>query len=173
MKVKRLGRVKGSWFVVMFLVLGLLVSSSTSFAAGDSLGKEIKEKAKKMKLDKTKIVHGVKNGKKVKFTGANLDHMKSMNDLEQGEVVGVLENELAGDETDLPPGKYNVFVKKVDGEWKAYAESDGTVVAEAARVTVEKRDKKDTGNRTPQFKSDGWCICAVCWWIFCFGCLCW
>jgi microcystin-dependent protein len=46
MKVKRLTRVRTSWFVVLFLVLGLVVSSSPCFAAGDSLSKEAKEKAK-------------------------------------------------------------------------------------------------------------------------------
>lgn len=154
MKVKRLRRVKGSWFVVLFLVLGLLVSSSTCFAAGDYLGKEIKEKAKKMKLDTAKVVHGKKNGKSVKFNVAKLEHVKSVKDLEQGEVVGVLENELAGDETNLPPGKYNVYVKKVNGEWKAYAESDGKVVAEAARVTVEKQRGKKNGKS--RFHPNGW-----------------
>jgi hypothetical protein len=172
MKIKHFKGVKGSWFVVLFLVLGLLVSSSPCFSAGDSLGKEIREKAKKMKLDKTKVVHGKKNGKRVKFTGAKLEHVKSMKDLERGQVVGLLENELAGDETNLPTGKHNVYLKKVNGEWKAYAESDGKIVAEAARVTVEKRDKKDTGNLNPQFKPDGWCIWSFCWWIFCIG-ICW
>lgn len=46
MKVKRLTRVKNSWFVVLFLVLGLLVSSSPCFAAENSLEKEKKEKTK-------------------------------------------------------------------------------------------------------------------------------
>ncbi|NIM11954.1 MAG: hypothetical protein GTO45_07550 [Candidatus Aminicenantes bacterium] len=170
MKVIQPRRVKGSWFVVLFLLSGLLVSSSPCFAAGDSLGKEIREKAKKMKLDKTKVVHGKKNGKRVKFTGAKLEHVKSMKDLEQGEVVGVLDNELSGDETNLPPGKHNVFLKKVNGEWKAYAESGGKVVAEAARVTMEKKDKKEA---KPQFKPDGWCYCwyLCCGWVYI--CVCW
>jgi hypothetical protein len=69
--------------------------------------------------------------------------------------VGVLENEFAGDETSLPPGKYNIFFANVRGQWKAYAEAGGRIIREAVRATAE--HKGGAGER-PRFSEKGWCI---------------
>ena len=133
-------------------------------------GKEIAEKAKKIKLDKEKFVHGKKNGKSVKFTGAELPTLNSEEELEEGQVIGVLENELEGDETGLPPGKYNLFLANVEGNWKVYAESGGEIKKEAARVKVEYHQWGKQKKEMPRFEPEGWClfnVCLVSVWIFC------
>lgn len=162
---------KGTWLIALLVAVCLLTVGNPCFAdEATLLGKEIREKAKKMKLDKINTGHGMKNGKSVKFTPAKLNHGMSVTDLEQGQVVGYLENELEGDETNLPPGKYHVYLKKVNGEWKGYAESSGKIAAEALRVTVEKRSGKQSGK--PRFEPDGWCWCWLIggsWWL----CYCW
>src|SRR2546425_6426298 len=76
-------------------------------------GSEIAKKAPSAVLDSENSTTGEKNGKKVKLTPAKLDQLKNEADLEAGQVIGLLETEAAGDETGLPPGKYNIFAAKV------------------------------------------------------------
>jgi hypothetical protein len=91
------------------------------------------------------------------FTPADLSQLKSLDDLKAGQVVGQLENDAAGDETGLPPGKYNLYVARVDGRWRAYAESGGQIVKEAARADVQSSGQAPTGKK-PQFRAQGWCF---------------
>lgn len=125
---------------------------------------------KRLVLDEDRAIHGEKKGKKVKFVPARIPQLNSEEELEEGQIIGVLENELEGEETKLPMGKHNIFVAKVNGEWKGYAESNGEIVAEAARVKIEHHQwgKHKTGK--PEFKEEGWClvnVCLVSVWIFC------
>ncbi len=175
MKVNQFKGIKGAWIITLLLVTGLLFAGNPCFAGeSKALGKEISEKAKKMKLDKTKVVNGKKNGKKLKFTWAKLEHLKSIKDIEKGEVIGILENEAEGDETHLPPGKHNLYLKKVNGEWKLYAESGGNITAEALRVRVEE-SKKEKNIGKSRFESDGWCgiLCGWFWGMFIYIEGCW
>jgi hypothetical protein len=121
-------------------------------------GKEIAEKAKKAKLDKSKESVGEKGGKKSKLTPAQLDHLSGPEDLEEGQFIGVLDTEVPGDRAGLPPGEYNMFIAKVGGDWKVYAESDGEIVAEA--VNVRERDD-DSGDKKPKFREG-----SFCWWMW-------
>lgn len=174
MRVKRFKCIKNSWLIVMIVAFGLTVFTIPSFALNQytskndqsmskdvdqSMNKDIEAKAKKMKMDDSRVVNEVKNGKNIKFTSAKLDHIRSLQELEQGEVIGVLQNDIPGDETQLPAGKYHIYVKKVGGQWKAYAHGNNKVAAESSRVTVEEKNRKDISNFTPQFKSEGFCIC--------------
>jgi hypothetical protein len=43
---------------------------------------------------------------------------------------------LAGSTTNLPPGKYQIYLAKVDNKWRAFAESGGKIVAESSDVQV-------------------------------------
>jgi hypothetical protein len=126
-------------------------------------GKEISEAAKSIRLDNNKTVEGTKNGKKVKFTGVTLPAINSLEEFENGHVIGILENELEGDETKLPPGRHNVHLSCIEGIWRAFAESGGEIRAEAIRVTVEKHHMWEKKGEKPVFKGDGWCI-WVCLW---------
>jgi len=133
-------------------------------------GSEIAEKRKKVKLDTERAIEGVKKGKKIKFTPTILPKMNSVEELEDGQVIGVLENEIEGDETDLPIGKHNIFIAKIDGEWKGFAEFNGEVVAEIEKVSIKKHHWGEKKREKPQFKEEGWClfnICLVYVWIFC------
>ncbi|MCK4239580.1 MAG: hypothetical protein KAX33_10685, partial [Candidatus Lokiarchaeota archaeon] len=98
-------------------------------------GREIAERSKAIKLDKDRFVDAEKKGKKIKFTPTKLPPLKSLDELEEGQVIGVLENELEGDETDLTAGKHNIFIANVNGEWHGFAETGGKITAEAARVS--------------------------------------
>lgn len=121
-------------------------------------GKEIAEKAKAATLDKSKVGTGSKGGKKAKFTPAHLPNVKRIEDLEEGQAIGLLETEIEGDRAGLPAGTYNVFIAKVGDDWKVYAEANGQVVAEAASVT--QRNDRPADDR-PQF-SEG----SFCWWVW-------
>ena len=81
-------------------------------------------------------------------------------ELEGGQIIGMLETEAPGDETGLPPGKYNVFAAKVGNDWHVYAESGGKIVVEAVHVRVEKSN--DRTPKKPEFHAEGWCSW---WWL--------
>jgi hypothetical protein len=159
-----------SHLLTSVIVIGMLVSGAPSIAQEKApSGREIAEKAKSVTLHREPVIHGKKDGKNVKFTKADLGHLKSPQEVESGQVIGVLETEIEGDESGLPPGKYNLYLKKVGGEWKVYAESGGKVVGQAARVEV-KTHGKPSGEVIPRFEPEGWClfnICIVDCWIFC------
>jgi len=103
-------------------------------------GEEIANKAKAAKFDSANSTAGEKIGKKVKLTPAKLDHVKSEAELEGGQIIGMLETEAPGDETGLPPGKYNVFAAKVGNDWHVYAESGGKIVVEAVHVRAKNQN---------------------------------
>lgn len=126
-------------------------------------GKEIKEKAKAATLDTAKVGSGSKGGKTAKFTPANLHHLKRVEDFEEGQFIGVLDTEIEGDRAKLPAGTYNMFIAKVDNDWKVYAESGGEVVAEAATVT-ERRERPPDDR--PQFREGSFCFWV---WLIFFG----
>jgi len=125
---------------------------------GPPTGKEIAQKANSAKLDASNAVVGEKVGKKIKMTPADLSEF-SYEDLENGQVLAVIEGDLAGDETSLPAGKHNIFVTKVGSTWHAYAEADGRIVAEAKRVRVERTSKTKPGKA--EFQAEGWCLLAA------------
>ena len=120
-------------------------------------GREIADMAKKTR-SRTDVVLGKKDGKNVKFTPAEMKHIKDLDEFEDGQVIGILENELEGDETNLPQGKHNVFLGKVDGNWKAYAEAGGEISTEAARVEVSYHRPDEQKPSQGEFHSSGWCF---------------
>jgi hypothetical protein len=74
--------------------------------------------------------------------------------------LGVLENGLAGDETGLPAGQYDVFVANVKGSWVGYAVSNGQVVRRAIRTSVSNTG----GSAKPVFSEPGWCVSQGVWY---------
>ena len=127
---------------------------------GKGRGKEIAEKAKAAKLDKGRQASGKKDGKRITFTPAEIGKLKAEKDLEAGHVVGHLDTEAAGDESGLPPGKYNLLLAKEGGKWVVHAESGGQVVGQAKDVKVDKKavGKGQKGGRPdkPKFGEKGW-----------------
>jgi hypothetical protein len=127
---------------------------------GKGRGKEIADKAKGAKLNKGREATAKKDGKRVTFTPADLGKLKSEKDLEGGQVVGHLDTELPGDESGLPPGKYNLLLAKEGGKWVVHAESGGQVAGTAKDVKVDKHGvgKGQKGKRPdkPKFGEKGW-----------------
>lgn len=64
-------------------------------------------------------------------------------ELKAGQIIGVMENGAAGDETGLPRGRYNLFVAYVDGQWRGYAESGGKIVSPAIRTSIVESPAED------------------------------
>lgn len=134
-------------------------------------GKEIAEKSKKIKLDPENSFETEKKGKKVKFTGVKIPPLNSLEELEEGQVIGVLESELESDK--IPAGKHNVFIAKVKEEWHGYIETEGKIIAEADEVSVDRHYIGDHKKEKPKFKfiegSIRFCftVCLIGVWIFC------
>ena len=125
---------------------------------GAPAGAYIAERTKDAKLDAERAVSHEHEGKKITFTPAR--PTESLDDAAQGQVLGVLETEVAGGETGLPAGRYTIFAKNVGGEWEAFAELDGTVVKQALQVTAEDAEAPKKGDGAePAFSASetGWC----------------
>lgn len=90
---------------------------------------------------------GSVRGKRVKITPAESISVNDKKDFEKnGAVVGFLETEVEGDETQLPPGKYYLWAVKDPTEgWVGYAvDEEGNVHARAARVQVTESPPRKT-----------------------------
>jgi hypothetical protein len=116
-----------------------------------------------MKLDKARVTTVKHEGKQIKMTPADLTG-HSFEELRlKGLPIGRLETEIAGDETGLPPGKYNLFAVEVNGQWRAYAEAGGRVVKAAKAVDLELREATEEAASRPKlpkphFEPKGWCF---------------
>ena len=119
-------------------------------------GAEIAAAARAARLDTGNVGTATMFGKPFKFTPAQLPTKADKPDDGKGQFVGVLENGAIGDETGLPPGKYNLYVATVNGQLKGYAEANGQIVKEAIRVTST---PAATGAKErPKFNEKGWTI---------------
>lgn len=127
--------------------------------------KEIAEKSKKIILMKDEAYETTVKGKKMKFTPAKINKKMTIEELEEGTVVGVLENELPGDETNLPAGKHNIFTAKINDKWYTFAESNGQVY-EAAKTKATQLSEDEIPDKKIKFGEDGWFHChSGCTWV--------
>lgn len=140
------------------LLMSALIASPAMAQRGRGAphGSEIAAKAKATRFDRSNVGEGVFQGQRMAMTPANLKGVaSSLDDIKAGQVVGVLENGAAGDETGLPPGRYNLYVAYVDGQWQGYAEAGGQIVSPAIRAIVS---EQPVAARAPQFHEQGWCF---------------
>jgi hypothetical protein len=93
--------------------------------------KEIAQRFQQVAVQQEETVTATIKGKEIKVTPV-VDKTPTS----RGTAIAILETQLPGDETNLRPGKYNVYLVNVGGKLHAYAESGGKVT-EAASVTVE------------------------------------
>ena len=100
----------------------------------------------------------------MKFTPAVFEKTTTLKEIEDGVVIGELENELPGDESDLPAGKHNIFVTKINGEWHAYAESNGKTY-KAAKAKVKELSEDEIPKEHIKFGEKGWYYCYFIWVI--------
>ena len=137
-------------------LLALIVAHPSSAQRGPRAdkptGAEIALKARSARLDRANAGKGEFQGKPITFTPALLAPRA---DLAGGQVIGVLENEVTGDETGLPPGKYNVFAARLEDGWHVYAEANGEVVREALRVELVRRPGQ-AAEKKPRIRAKGW-----------------
>ena len=115
-------------------------------------GAEIAMKARTARLDRANAGSGAFQGKRIAFTPAVLP---AGADLAAGQMIGLLENDVDGDETGLPAGRYNVFAAQLADGWHVYAESGGQIVREALRVTVTRRPGAPP-EKKPRIRPVGW-----------------
>lgn len=120
--------------------------------AANPTGAEIAMKARSARLDRASAGQGQFQGQPIIFTPAALAPRA---DLAAGQVIGTLENSVAGDETGLPPGKYNVFAARLADGWHVYAESGGQIVKEALNVRIVRRPGQPADKR-PRIRPKGW-----------------
>ena len=145
-------------FILSYLFLLPLIVFSQQARKTKPTGKEIADVVKKYKL-KEKSTFELQ-GKKIHFTPAVILDSNDQS-LKDGFFLGVLENEIAGDETGLPPGRYNLYYTVTCDNCKpgtekrhVYAESKGQIVAEALRVEWVKNENKD--GKAVEFIPKGW-----------------
>ena len=119
-------------------------------------GAEIAAAARAGRLDTGNAISATMFGKPFKFTPAQLAGKADKTDDGKDGFLGVLENGAVGDETGLPPGKYNLYFANVNGQLKGYAEANGQIVKEAIRVTST--PAPDGAKGRPQFIEKGWSV---------------
>jgi hypothetical protein len=96
---------------------------------------EVGRKARDAKLDKPNAGEAERAGKRVTFTPVESEPAEA--DVAKGVVIGVLETELPRADFELAPGKYNLYLTKVNDQLKLYAESNGQLTETSARVTYD------------------------------------
>jgi hypothetical protein len=123
---------------------------------GAPAGAYIAARLKDAHLDDGRAVSQEHEGKTITFTPARVTD--NLDEAAQGHVLGVLETEIEGGETGLPPGRYTIFAKSVGGEWEAFAEVEGSVVKQALQVTAADATEGGKAGK-PKFETSegGWC----------------
>jgi uncharacterized protein YjdB len=142
---------------ILLIATPLLAAASRATAqrgprAEKPTGAEIALKARTARLDRANAGKGEFQGKPITFTPALLPPRA---DLASGQIIGVLENDVEGDETGLPPGKYDVFAARLEDGWHVYAASGGEIVREALRVEVVRRPGQPA-EKKPRIRPKGW-----------------
>lgn len=140
MRLKQLKRVKSAWFVALFAVICLMVSGNLCFAK-TARAYDIRTKIQRWIPDYGKVMYPVKNDKNTKFTRANLNHVNSPKDFEDGQVIGLLE-------TGTPSDKQYVYVWNENGRWNGVAASANGTVNRTISVHVIGNVMPNIGNRS-------------------------
>lgn len=113
-------------------------------------GQEIIEKSKERKLDSENSFEAERKGKKVKFTPVEMPTINTFEEIEGGQMIGVLEYDLETEK--LPKGKYNVFIAKVNENWEGYLETGGKIIKEAHKVSIGRHYFGERKVKKPKFK---------------------
>ena len=145
-------------------VVGLAAIEPVALAQRDSpapkksppSGSEIAAAARAARLDTGNAGTATMFGKPFKFTPVLPATEQDKPLTEDAGFLGVLENGAIGDETGLPPGRYNLYFANVNGQARCYAEANGQIVKEAIRTTVTPAAKGATAR--PTFQEKGWCV---------------
>jgi hypothetical protein len=121
------------------------------------LSQELAKKSKVAKLNEKHAKHAEIKGKKFDLVPADFSGLKSIDEVKAGVYLGVLDTDASLDEgVSLPPGKYDLYVAQVGGQWQAYA-MKGDKIVKAAKTVAE---RPTAPNAEPQFS-----LGSGCWWV--------
>ncbi len=123
------------WLLIVCIIIA---SSAVAQRDKDPTAMEIAGRLAAIKLDTSLSVRAEQGAKRVQVTPVVAASIDGSKDLEEGRIIGVLDAQ--GNVDNVPNGKHNIFVTKVNDVWHAYAESGGKIVAKSKRVTVESAD---------------------------------
>jgi hypothetical protein len=116
--------------ILFFIEIGICGASAKSKIP---TGEEIAVAAKAVTLNRSAAITGKKDSVRLTLTPVSFSKMITSRVLEKGQVVALLE---ATGVSDLPNGKYAVFLMKSNGQWLGVFESGGKIVARCTRVRV-------------------------------------
>ena len=106
--------------------IGLLLSVCALATAQTAIqlptGETIAKAAKAARLKPKASTTSEKYGMKVRVTPTDLSNVKSSEDLAMGQVIAVVDVKGV---PDLPNGRYNLFVVKLNDGWQEFLESGG------------------------------------------------
>ncbi|MFL5403925.1 MAG: hypothetical protein ACJ8BF_14045 [Gemmatimonadales bacterium] len=143
--------------VVVLLITLFAAAPAAAQSAEACLSQEFANKSKTAKLNDKLAKHAEINGKKFDFTPADYSGLKSVDDVKAGVYLGVLDTDASiAEDVSLPPGKYDIFVAQVGGQWQAYAMRGGKIV-KAAKTVME---RPTPPNAEPVFSRG-----SGCWWL--------
>ena len=128
-------------------------------------GIEIAAQARQTKFDHGKSVDATraKDNVHIRFTPALYESPKKKEDMEAGFIFGQADVAFGKLQTRLQPGKYNIFVAKVNDVWRAYAEFNGDMVLEAKDVKVEEQPSRDISKEMPKIEFGS--VCVTTWYL--------
>lgn len=127
----------------MTLTKKVLASMTLLFAAGGAnfafaqgqlpTGEAIARAARGARLNPGASATAEKDGMKATITPVDLSKIKTPKDLEKGQVIAVADVKGI---PDMPDGKYNVFLVKLNDGWQEFFESGGKIVKHVKRIQV-------------------------------------
>jgi hypothetical protein len=134
-------------------------------------GIEVAEQARQIRFDDSRSVDATRAKDKVhvRFTPPSFEQPKTKEELEAGVVLGRVQLELGSYQglyrARLQSGTHHLFLAKVGGTWKGYAEFKGAIALEAKEVTVEEGSSlTDIKQDVPKVEFGSICF-SDCWII--------
>ncbi len=156
---KRILMFKQKQNVIAMLVLLALCGVALTAKGQAPIGSEIARAAKSIKLDRRNSTTAERDGLKVTVTPTKLDNVNTAQ-LEKGYIIAVIDVS-GGPVPDR--GRHNLFVAKLNGEWRAFLESNARV-KEMKNYQVVASSGSERISRRPEVVVLPTCWCATqCW----------
>lgn len=132
--------------------------ANLTFAQGQSpTGEAIARAARGARLNPAASTTAEKDGMRATVTPVDLSKIKTPTDLEKGQVIAVVDVKGI---PDMPDGKYNVFVVKLNDGWTEFFESGGKIVKHVKRVEVSSTTPGERRKSTLAVQLVPWCFCV-------------
>jgi hypothetical protein len=144
--------------VALILTAPARAQGSASGTPEDQVGQRIvaQAKAQGKKLNEGRAKTATISGKKFQLIPADFSAMNPAA-FKDGVFVGMLDTEASvAEDVSLLPGRYDLYVGRISGEWIGYAERNGRLVR--AKRVVERPDTPP--DMDPTFSPGN------CWWLW-------